>query len=102
MSAVRCLTRLLKFSQPSSYDSLCQTWGGGQNKIRCGIFSRVSGEAVQVQQFRFLLPFPAALLPWLKSEYIAPLRKTVKYGRVKTNELFLNYDELKKVQQDDF
>lgn len=62
--------------------------------MRCGIFSRVSGEAAQVQQFRFLSPLPAALLPGLKPEYIVLLRIRIKYERVKTNDLFLNYDEL--------
>lgn len=28
--------------------------------MRYGIFSRVSGEAAQVQQFRFLSPFPSS------------------------------------------
>lgn len=29
--------------------------------MRYGIFSRVSGEAAQVQQFRFLSPFPSSI-----------------------------------------
>lgn len=65
--------------------------------MRYGIFSRVSGGAVQVQRFRFLSPFPAALLPWLKSEYIVLLRIRMKYGRVKTNALFSIYEELTQV-----
>lgn len=73
MSAARCLARLLQFSQPSSYDSLCRTWGAGQNTTQNTEYSHEG----QVQQFRFLSPFPAALLPRFRAK--EPRRYTLKH-----------------------
>lgn len=66
--------------------------------MRYGIFSRVSGEAAQVQQFRFLSPFPSSTDALAEITNSVRLSIRMKCGCVKTNWLFLNWEKLTQVK----